>query len=228
MNKTASTAAIRAFRKNLLSEGGLKKVVDFTKKITEIKPLGIGGYQRAALVIDPKYGKSVMKHLLNKNLSSKTKLDINPIRKDMTNRNREFKALKYLKKISKGKDNIQIAQIKGRKGPIFFQEYVKRSDEDISLLNNLLNARDKKDFANRFIPLKDRKNLTQSFYDDIIKKENDYLKAGEVFKKRIKFNKETELVIKRFMKKYPHASDMRRGNQVGGKMIDFEPFIRDI
>lgn len=145
MDKTSSTAAIRSFRKGVLSEEGLKNVSKYTKKIMKIKPLGYGNFQKAELVVHPKYGLSTMKipiELTGKNLplgnqAYKMKFDLKG--NELKRRNKIFNALIYLKNLSKGKKNVQIAQIIGKKGPVHFQKYVKPNAEDIKLQKQILN-----------------------------------------------------------------------------------------
>lgn len=121
LEKLSSTAAARAFKKGVLSEGGLRIVSKYLNKDIGLKYLGKGASQRASLVMNPKHGKVVRKSLHEYASEGIIK-----------NRDKEYAAKKYLKSIS-GK-NTQIAQIVGRDGPVHYQEFVKgKSGADIAI-----------------------------------------------------------------------------------------------
>jgi len=197
--KNASTAAIRAFRKELISEKNLENIAKYTNKIMKIKTLGKGGFQQAELIAHPKYGLSAMKipheikTLSNGKFSRKLKFNLKG--DELKKRNDIFDSLQYLKKISKGKKDVQIAHVLGKKGPLHFQEYVRKNISD--------------------------KNLDKAFLTDA--SESLYEKGTREANKSVTFNKTTNKILKRFKKTYPGTYDLKRANVVGGKLVDFEP-----
>lgn len=231
LEKLSSTAAVRAFRKGVLSEKGLENVVKFTGKTVGLKPLGLGSYQKADLVIDPEFGKSVMKFLQNNTtrINAKGKriniINFNPSKDELKKRDKEYNAWMYLKKISKGKKDVQISQLKGRRGPIHFQEYSTPSQQDKMLYDNLKLAKIKMDNANivRIDPITKKRMVGTDFHDKRRKAEDEYYNAVDAFKKKPELNDTTQKIINKFTKKYPEKYDIRIGNMSGGKLIDFEP-----
>jgi len=190
--KRSSTATIRAFRKGLISEKNLEKIVKYTNKIMKVNTLGAGGFQQAELIAHPKYGLSVMKVPHDK---FSRKLNFNLKDSELKKRNDVFSALKYLKKISKGQKDVQIAQVLGKRGPLHFQEYVR------------------KDISDKILDKAFLTEASESLYKNGIGEAN----------KPVTFNKITNKILRRFKKTYPGAYDFKRANVVGSKLVDFEP-----
>ena len=233
LEKISSNAATRAFRRGNLSEKSLKKVVDYTKKTIGLKHLGTGSFQNSMLVIDPKFGKSVQKKLINPSKIIKGNKIVNiinfkPEKYLLKKRDDEFKALRHLNILMRDKKDIQIAKIKGRRGTTFFQEYSKSTPkeiyEDKFRLKRLSNAHKKRDLVNRVTWNHKTKKpiLNENFYEELEKANNEYYKAKNAFNEYPKLNKQTTNVLNKFKKKYPKTWDIRVGNISGGKIIDFE------
>jgi hypothetical protein len=226
LEKWSSTAAMRAFRRGALSKGGLLRASKFTNKTMAMKHLGIGANQIATHVIDPKFGESVMKTLKRRG----TRPGVHPISHTLTkeqlrDRESEYRALMHLKSLSRGKEGVNISQMKGRKGPAHFQEYQAPNKGDTDIRKRYSAAKKEQKALDLSQPMGDARNAENmaTYRARQSKYETEKSNLRDTDFSDIDFDNETKEVMDAFKKRYPKAWDMRRGNQVGGRLIDFEP-----
>lgn len=214
--KFSSTAAIRAFRRGALSLAGLKGASRYTNKIMRINRLGSGSFQEASRIVHPRLGQITQKMPLKVRGQAGTRIGSIPTKtigpRRTATRNVEYEALKRLRVLSGGDKNVQVAQILGRKGPVHFQEYSKPNVLDRALI-------------------KDERVLRKIQGSTAAKKKAANFNARvDALNKRFTaiptFNKPTQKVLQRFKEEYPRMWDVKSGNVIGGKLVDFEAGIR--
>lgn len=240
LEKIATPKWIKMFRKGLLSEKAVAKIIKASPQKRWIKYLGSGGTQHSNLVTHPKFGENGLAvaktfQIFKRRSNGEVFNAIDNLPEMLKDNAARLKAFEYLKKISKGEG--QISHILGKENGVGYFKYIKGNDPYKIVNKKLDRIGDvRKEMERRLAligkkepisdALKDALWSKRTLYRDVGKslEKNQYAIADEV-QASAKFDTKTEKILKKFMKKYPQARDFRVGNTIDGKLIDFDPFI---